>query len=145
MPPALHPLIVHFPFALLTLSVLAQWAGLWRRNPGLSTFAWWTQVWGTIGLALAVGTGLLAKSTVKIPEAALALISTHEQLAFLSASAFAILFFWRIPSSPGLPKGYELLFLVVFTVAVGVMLAGAWFGGEMVYRFGVGVSRTGLQ
>jgi uncharacterized membrane protein len=102
-------------------------------------------VWGTIGLALAVGTGLLAKSTVNIPEAALALISTHEQLAFLSASAFAILFFWRIPSSPGLPKGYELLFLVVFTVAVGVMLAGAWFGGEMVYRFGVGVSRTGLQ
>jgi uncharacterized membrane protein len=32
-----------------------------------------------------------------------------------------------------------MLFLVIFTGGVLAIWAGAWYGGEMVYRFGAGV------
>jgi uncharacterized membrane protein len=139
-----HPVVVHFPFALLTFALLSELTARWRKDQAISRLSWWSQLWGTIGLAGAVATGLLAKSTTHMPAVANTLFSLHEEFAFVTSTTFAVLLLWRIPSAPALPKGSEKMFLVIFTFALGVLLAGAWFGGELVYGFGVGVSQPGI-
>jgi uncharacterized membrane protein len=135
--PDLHPLLVHFPVALLTFGVCADLIAVVRKNPAAVVVGWWAQLAGTAGILLSAASGLLAKG--RIAEAAvLDLLATHEQLAFVTAGAFAGLFFWRVGS-----RGRPLsgLYLVCLVAALALVWGTAWFGGELVYRHGIGVSR----
>ena len=141
--PNLHPLLVHFPIALLTFGFVFDMFGLVSKRNELSRVGWWIQVAGTLGLLTAVVTGLLARETVVIPVAAYDTFENHEQIAFIVTAVFAALLLWRIASRTHLPQRYKILFLVLFLFGLVLMWLGAWFGGEMVYRFGVGV--RGIQ
>jgi uncharacterized membrane protein len=136
--PNIHPLIVHFPIALLTIGIVFDVLGLLSKNNELSRVGWWMQVAGTFGLMAAVVTGLLAQQTVVISAAAHDAFEHHEQIAFIVSAVFAALLLWRIASRTQLPQRYRILFLLLFLFGLVVMWLGAWYGGEMVYRFGVG-------
>ncbi len=137
--PNLHPLLVHFPIALLLLALILEVIALLRVNPEISRAAWWNQIGGTVSLALAVASGLLAQNSVQIPGDARGLFERHEQLAFVAAALFAVLFFWRVGGRGRLPKEGSRLYLLLFVAGVACLLTGALYGGEMVYRCGVGV------
>lgn len=135
--PDLHPLLVHFPVALLTFGACADVIAVVRKTPAATVVGWWAQLAGSAGILLSVATGLLAKGRIVEP-AVLDLLATHEQLAFLAAGAFAGLFFWRV-GSRGRPL--SRLYLVCLVAALALVWGTAWFGGELVYRHGIGVSR----
>ncbi len=137
--PNFHPLFVHFPVALLLLSLILEAIALLRKSSELSRAAWWNQIGGTAGLALTVASGLLAENTVSIAEDAKGLFERHEQLAFLSAAIFALLLLWRIAARGNLPRQSTAAYVVLLVVGVACVLTGAWCGGEMVFRYGVGV------
>jgi uncharacterized membrane protein len=137
--PNFHPFLIHFPIALLTLSLAAECAALAFGNNEFSRVGWWSQAAGTIALAGAAVTGVLAGDSVRIPVAAKPYLEMHQQIAFVAATVFAILLFWRIASRTRRPADHDALFLLVFAAGVIAMWAGAWYGGEMVYRFGTGV------
>ena len=137
--PNLHPFLNHFPIALLSLSIVCECAGILLKRDEFSRVGWWTQLAGTIGLAAAAGTGILAGQSVVIAPAGREYLDMHQELAFVAATAFAILLFWRIASGTKRPPGRDMLFLVIFTGGVLAIWAGAWYGGEMLYRFGAGV------
>jgi len=137
--PNIHPLLVHFPIALLTLSFLCEAAAVLFKREDLSAAGWWTQLTGTIGLAAAAVSGILAGNSVNIPPPAKPYLETHQELAFAVATAFALLLFWRFASRTKRPPGRDGLFLLLFAAGVIALWAGAWYGGEMVYRFGAGV------
>jgi uncharacterized membrane protein len=50
-----------------------------------------------------------------------------------------VLLFWRIASRSRIPERYAALYLILLACSVAVLWVGAWYGGEMVYRFGVGL------
>lgn len=137
--PNVHPLLVHFPIALLLLSLILEVIALIRTNPGISRAAWWNQIGGTIGLALSVASGLLAEGSVHIAQDARELFERHEQLAFVTAAVFALLLFWRIAARGKVPPKAPVLYVFLFLLGTVCMLTGALYGGEMVFRFGVGV------
>jgi uncharacterized membrane protein len=137
--PNIHPFLTHFPIALLSLSIVCEYAALFLKRDEFSTVGWWTQLAGTIGLAAAAGTGMLAGQSVEIPPAGKPYLEIHQELAFVAATAFAALLFWRIASKTKRPPRHDMLFLLIFTGGVLALWGGAWYGGEMVYRFGVGV------
>jgi uncharacterized membrane protein len=137
--PNIHPALVHFPIALLTLSFLCEAAAFVLKRGELSAVGWWTQLAGTIGLAAAAVSGILAGGSVNIPPAAKPYLETHQEIAFAAATAFAVLLFWRISSGTRRPPGRDALFLLLFAAGAIALWAGAWYGGEMVYRFGAGV------
>ena len=137
--PNFHPFLTHFPIALLSLSIVCECAALLLKRDDFSTVGWWTQLAGTIGLAAAAGTGMMAAQSVRIAPAGKPYLEMHQELAFVTATAFAILLFWRIASRTKRPRGHDILFLVIFAGGVLAIWAGAWYGGEMVYRFGAGV------
>ena len=138
--PNLHPAFVHFPIALLTISLVADFAGKVLGNESLVKTGWWTLLLGFLGLALAIMTGLLARGNVQIPLDAVRFLDSHEQIAFIVTSFFGFLLFWRINAKRDLPRHYSWGYIALSLVGVVLMWIGAWHGGEMVYRFGVGVA-----
>ena len=140
MPP-LHPMIVHFPIALLTVGFLADIWALVSKTSDLSRTAWWSQLAGTIGLAAAVGSGLIAKESAGVQDAlAASVLEGHEQWALGSMVIFAALLFWRIASRTRLPANPRFVFAALYCVALVALWLTAWHGGELVYGLGVGVS-----
>ena len=137
--PNLHPFLTHFPIALLSLSIVSECAARILNREEFSRVGWWTQLAGTIGLAAAAVTGTLAGQSVEVVPAGKPYLEMHQEIAFVTLTVFAILLFWRIASRTKRPPGHDMLFLVIFTGGVLALWAGAWYGGEMVYRFGAGV------
>jgi uncharacterized membrane protein len=90
-------------------------------------------------LVLTVVSGLLAKESVTITQQAQGHFDVHQQLAFAVAGVYALLLLWRIASRTRLPLGREWLFITRSLAGSLLLWLGAWHGGEMVYRFGVGV------
>ena len=137
----LHPVLVHFPIVLLTCSLLFDLIGHLLNKSQFERSAWWTQLLGTAGLVATVTTGLLAENSVVIVEAAREHFETHEQIAFVIAGIYAVLFLWRIGSRTKLPLRREWIYLTLSVLAVTLIWVGAWYGGELVYTFGVGVNQ----
>jgi uncharacterized membrane protein len=136
---ALHPFIVHFPIALLTLALGFELAARLSGKPSLSEPGWWFQLLGTLGVILAALSGVVAeadagKALLVAPE----VFERHEQLAFFSAVLFAVLLFFRFSSHRSLPMGWPRLYLVALTVGVALLLTAGWFGGELVFKYGIG-------
>ena len=68
--PDLHPFLVHFPVALLTVSLILELWGTYRKLPELNRAGWWTQLSGTISIALAVVSGLVTGNELSLPSGA---------------------------------------------------------------------------
>jgi len=137
--PNIHPLLTHFPIALLSFALVAEWTARVFPREELTRAGWWTQAAGSIGLAAAAVTGMLAAGSVTIAPPGKACLDVHREIAFVACTIFAVLLFWRIASRTKLPAGRETAFLLLFTAGVLALWAGAWYGGEMVFRFGAGV------
>jgi uncharacterized membrane protein len=136
--PNIHPLIVHFPIGLLLVAFLLEVIALLWKKQEFSRAGWWNQIAGTLGLALAVVSGLLAETTVRMANDAREPFERHEQIAFVVATLFAVLLFWRIASRGQIPRP-SWVFLLCFAAGVALLVTGAFLGGEIVYRYGVGV------
>jgi len=137
--PNLHPFVVHFPIALLTASFLFDIFGTLAKRDQIRRIAWWCQVAGTLGLLATVLSGLHAETTIQIPAAARQSFQTHKEVAFFVSAIFAILFFWRIGGKSRITQVYHFLFWGLYTLGLILLWVAAWHGGELVYRFGVGV------
>jgi uncharacterized membrane protein len=136
--PNIHPFLVHFPVALLTTALAFDFLGVLLSRDELTRVGWWTQLLGTIGIAAAVVSGLAAKSQALIPPQASATFDTHQQIAFLSAGAFTALLLWRVGMRRKIDPSRRRLYLALFVAALACLWAGAWYGGELVFRFGIG-------
>lgn len=131
----LHPMIVHFPIAFLSSGLALQAATL--RAPmsswGRRAAAWILWI-GTATLWAALAAGLLAARTAPHVPPAWETLAEHRALGFWTAGAFtlgSVLRRW-------LPERQRLL-LFVWALAVGLLIATAWHGAELVYRHGMGV------
>ena len=142
--PNWHPLVVHFPVALMAMSALCEVLALALRKEELSRVGWWTQLAGTLGVAGAVTSGLIAERSLVFAPGAHELFETHEQLAFFFSALFGALLLWRIASRSKIPQGHRTVYVILLAAGVAVMFVGAWYGGEMVFRFGVGVRSAPL-
>jgi uncharacterized membrane protein len=134
-----HPFVVHFPLALLAAAFLLEIAALLFRNAELSRAGWWNQLLGTLGIAGAVLTGLAAGNAARLEGNAREIFELHEQIAFVVSATFALLLLWRIGTKTELPNKSRAAYMALFAFGIGLMVYGAWFGGELVYRYGTGV------
>jgi uncharacterized membrane protein len=102
MPPNLHPLVVHFPIALLIASVLFDIIAYCIKREEFEKAAFWNLVLGVLTGAAAVITGLLAEDSVPPFPVLHATVERHETLAFIALGVFAVLLLWRILRRIGL-------------------------------------------
>ncbi len=140
--PNIHPVLTHFPIVLLTAAlVLDSMAALLVRHD-LERVAFWAQLAGTVGLAATIVTGLAAKGSLHMDGAALEAIQMHEQIALLVAVIASLLMFWRVSARLRLPERNRPIYLILSLLMVGLLWLGAWYGGKLVFGFGVGVGTS---
>ena len=135
----LHPFVVHFPVALLVVSLAFELAGIYTKREDFSRTAWRVQILGTAGALTAVATGLLAQSRQTFAGEAREILESHQQIAFAIAALFVFLLLWRISANGRVPSSRRMMYMLLFAAGVLLLLAGAWYGGELVYRYGAGV------
>lgn len=142
MPP-IHTSIVHFPIALVTLSVITDLFGRLTDSATLRGAGWWALFGAAIGGALAVVAGLFDMNRERIEHAAHERVHFHMKVGFTLFAAVGGLTIWRwliyanAQNTPG--WGYLAASLLV----LGLTLFQGYLGGELVFADGVGVAPTG--
>jgi uncharacterized membrane protein len=137
-----HPMVVHFPLALVTTATLCLLsARLWRRESRAATLATvgtWNLCLGALAAVLALATGLAAVVGLQVGEAAHRAISVHLKWAVASTLVLVLLSVWRgagvAPDSR--PSWF---FMGLLLVASAALLVTGYHGGQNVYRYGIGV------
>jgi uncharacterized membrane protein len=143
--PAWHPMVVHFPIALtLTAGVTLCAARLVRDESlaaTLATIGTWNLCAGAVAALFALGTGLAAVLDLQVSAAARAAISTHVKWAIFTSMALLLTSVWRGAGS-AMRSRPSWLFVAVLSAICVALVATGHFGGENVYRYGVGVERA---
>ena len=138
----LHPAAVHFPIALLSLGAAAAGRRLFRRAPEWLGGAESRLLWlGTASAWIALGLGLLAERTAPHVPPAWEVLAEHESLAWWTCSSFAALSSLRLYAiRTGRDAGaFRSAQILMWLIGLGLLFATATHGGELVFRFGMGV------
>lgn len=134
----LHPAIVHFPIALLIVSVVLDACGVIFRRASLTQAGFYTLILGSLGAAAAALSGPTNNAKTAT---ALTFLRWHTAFATLMVICCLIMVGMRLGNVEGL-YGSGMFGYLALGVALGVaILLTGYFGGRMVYEQGVGVSR----
>jgi uncharacterized membrane protein len=142
--PGWHPLVVHFPLALILVATpLLLAARLLRSEAMASTAAivgTWNLCLGALAALFALATGLGAVLDLDVSAAAHQAISLHMEWAMFSTLVLVLLAIWR---GAGTAEGSRpsWIFIIVLMAATAALVVTGYRGGQNVYEFGVGVKR----
>ena len=153
----LHPLVVHFPIALLLVAPLFVLMGaLWPRRTGLYFLgcALILISVGTLAIFVSLSTGEASSKAIVQTPALASRIGQHEDLAettawvFLSLTAiFSAMFYGLVlvqkkGESP-LARSLPLIYLVLYVAGAVLLVQTAHRGGQLVHEFGVHAKVSG--
>ncbi len=138
--PNIHPILVHFAYALsitalvsYLLAVFAP-AGRWRET--LRPAANWMLAFGALAIVATIAAGFQAYYSVNHDAPSHAAMTTHRNWAVPSGIAILLLALWRWRTRE---KPASTIFLVLLAAAALSLSATAWWGGKIVYGYGLGV------
>jgi len=141
--PNWHPIFVHFTVALLTTAVgfflLARIVGNRPIRKQWLNVAHWN-LWVGAGFALITSVaGFLAFNSVAhstfLSHTAM---ETHRNWALATLAVllvFTLMAWWNQHTK----QAIQIPFLAVALLLLGLLFSTAWHGGELVYRYGIGV------
>ncbi|GAB5605760.1 DUF2231 domain-containing protein [Sideroxyarcus sp. TK5] len=140
--PNFHPAIVHFPIAFTTAALAFTVIGTLFRNWSyaaqcLITGRW--MLWGAALFALITAVfGWFAFNSVAHDEVSHAAMKVHRNWALGALAALLALAAWDVwrGRSGKMPSPVLLVLLVAAWLLV---TSTAWYGAELVYRYGLGV------
>ncbi len=137
----LHPMVVHFPVALILVALLFDVVSLFTQRELFGKMALYLLVLGTLGLIAAFLTGDLAEEGVEKTRALHQVLETHEEAGELTmwfmivvvAARLAMVYFRR---SQGV---FQWAALAAMIIGALLVIRTAYYGGELVYKHGAGV------
>ena len=135
---SLHPLVVHFPIALLLTGAGLELLAWIFKRPGLRTVALWNLSLGTLAAGAAVWTGLRAEDVAKHSFEIWQVLELHERLGISTLILGVMVVSWRLARRDQLSDRARFLTRVLMLAMVGTLICGAYLGGRLVYEFGVG-------
>lgn len=136
----IHPLIVHFPIALLLTALLLDGLAIVIKRPGFHRVALWNLSLGTLGAAAAVWSGYQAADIAKHSFEIHQVMELHRKLGIATLILGALIVGWRLMKRDRFTTRGRALTLAVMLVMAGTLGFGAHLGGRLVYEFGVGGS-----
>ncbi len=132
----LHPMLVHFPVALWTLSVATDVGGLVTAGE-----VWWSASFACQALGLLAAIPAMAAGAFDFASLPRGHPGLDTGVAHLTAMGVAWLLFLGSVVLRGLPGAEAPARSAVIAGFAGflAMAVGGWLGGRLVYRFAVGV------
>lgn len=140
--PGWHPIVVHFPLALVVTAAIVLLAARIVRKPSwavaLATVGTWNLCLGAAAAVIALGSGLAAAIDLQLSTAARHAVSLHVLWALFTTLALLLLAVWRGAGNAAESRPSPL-FLLVLVAATGALVVTGYRGGQNVYRYGIGV------
>ncbi|HVA69370.1 MAG TPA: DUF2231 domain-containing protein [Candidatus Binataceae bacterium] len=134
----IHPLIVHFPVALIPSSAAVYFAAWIGGRPSWQWGGLLLLVMGVTGAAAAVATGLYAVPGVMLaPSVKETLLADHKRIMLATLALGGLLAVWALAARP-MPMRGRLLFMLAMLLLVGLLAKGADYGVRMVYDYNAG-------
>ena len=136
--PNWHPVFVHFTVALLSVSLGLFVLSLVVKCDQAVLVAKWN-LWIGAGISLlTLAAGFYAYNTVAHDTPSHEAMTEHKNLALITLALLVPVVLWSVISHR---KGKTLGagFVVLFLLVGGMLASTAWHGGEVVYRYGLGV------
>lgn len=134
-----HPVVVHFPIALLIIFFILDVLGSLLSNANWRNIAAGLLYLGTISAVFAVAAGFIAANTVAHGGNVHAIMEHHEHLGVSVLVLAVLLSVWRFKFGERLKAGLNVFFLSMAAVLCVLLSLGADLGGLMVYHYGVAV------
>ena len=135
---SIHPMVVHFPIALLLTAVGLDLAALIAKRPAWHRVALWNLSLGTLAAGAAVWTGLRAEEAAKHTFEIHQVMMQHERLGITTLILGVMAASYRVMRRDQLTTRGRLATLAIMLAMTGTLLYGAHLGGRMVFEFGVG-------
>lgn len=134
----LHPALTDFPIALWSVAFLWDVVGFVRSDPIWWRFGFWTSAAGLIFALPTLASGLLDYLAISENRIAAERTATRHMIAMLCVTGlFTGSLIVRVGPDPlNLPQ--EIGVIVLEAIGVVIVLVGAWLGGELVFRHGIG-------
>ncbi|GET22911.1 DUF2231 domain-containing protein [Prolixibacter denitrificans] len=136
----IHPMLVHFPIALLIAGFFSDVLGLFVKKEFFTRAGFYLLILGTLGAIAAVITGHMAGDGIESGSLKQA-VEVHEDAGTLTlwlaliTSAFRIVLVW-LEKYRGILKAAAL---VLFLATVLSVARTGYYGGELVYKHAAGV------
>jgi len=138
----IHPMLVHFPIALWTIAAIAYVMGAVGIVESADRIAEFSNAAGLIAALLAMLAGALELRAIDSQSEAMRVATWH--MMIMATVWFCFLAALMISISAGLGRATSQLFAAACAIAgFLLMMIGGWFGGRLVYHFGVGVKHQG--
>ncbi|MBI5427978.1 MAG: DUF2231 domain-containing protein [Nitrospinae bacterium] len=134
----LHPLLVHFPVALLIAGTLFEFYGKLQKEEATLAAARFNLLLGFWTALAAAVAGILGALSLDVKPKFKTALVLHAEFAsatlVLFAAALLVRRFWK-------GKTGTSLYVILLAAGLTCLLAAGYWGGEMVHRFGVATPR----
>jgi uncharacterized membrane protein len=146
--PGWHPLVVHFPIALVLSATALLLAARLLRSESLAataaTVGTWNLCLGAVAALFTLATGLGAVLDLDVSAAVHQAISIHVKWAMLTTLLLVLLAVWRGAGTASRSRP-SWIFLIVLIAASCTLSYTAYRGAKNVYEYGVGVKKIAAR
>ncbi len=137
----IHPMIVHFPIALLlTATLISVLAVLFRKKrEELKIVLYWVLILGAISVLAALFSGLYEDERVIHNDAIHQVMEVHKLLGFIITSALVLITLWFVIRKRNIRYKELVIIMILLIGTSSVLVYTAYLGGKIVYEQGAGV------
>lgn len=139
----IHPMLVHFPIALLAMSVGADVVAFFTNIESLRSTGWWSLAGAALGGVATVLAGLFDMRRTEMKEETHHHVHRHMKVGFVLLALIIALTFWRWTFFLETGRAVSAIYLDCAVLALALAGFQGWLGGELVYTHGVFVKRAG--
>jgi uncharacterized membrane protein len=162
LPRTIHPMVVHFPIALVYLSLaldLMAWLAPSDSRRFLTRAGWWALTAACVAILAAMAAGVISERSVRFTPQTSAILATHVHYAILTGACAGAAWLVRLASrfsrselgrgewsilGTGRGRLHPLATLLVAGSVLFITITGS-LGGKMVYDHGVGVAGVSVR
>ena len=119
-----HPLIIHFPIALISTSVAFDYLFYFTNRQDISSASWWTMFTGLVSSLAAIASGIIDDSLIGHLGSVWPIWYNHGAMQIIAVIGFALLFYFKT-SKEELYKKYTIYYLTISAILVAILFYGA--------------------